>query len=126
MNTEQSCCTPASVKEEANVQFYTPRYQISSKDDRSEVVVELPGVSKEQLQISIEDSELRIEASAVSQLSESWKPLHRESIDRSFRLRLRLGKQVDQTAISADLEDGVLTLILPRAEELKPREIKVR
>ena len=74
MNTEQSCCTPASVKEEANVQFYTPRYQISSEDDRSEVVVELPGVSKEQLQISIEDSELRIETSAASQLSESWKP----------------------------------------------------
>lgn len=88
--------------------------------------MDLPGVSKSDLQISVENRELRLEANTGVVHPEGWKSLHRETLDRAYRLRLRLGKQVDPSAITADLEDGVLTLTVPKAEEAKARTIKVK
>ena len=126
MKASQSCRTPATVTEDRSVRFVTPRYSITSQTEASELRVELPGIDKANVQIALEDSELRIEATSTASQPESWKALHRETSDRSYRLRLRLGDQVNQAAISADLEDGVLVLTIPKAEEAKPRAIKVK
>ena len=126
MNAPQSCSTSASVDENQNTNFYTPRYEISHKDEVTVVMVELPGVEKENLSISIEDSQLELKAHPSGDTPESWKVLYRETTDRAYRLRLGLGNSANQSAITADLEDGVLELAIPKLEDAKPRAIKVR
>ncbi|QXD24011.1 Hsp20/alpha crystallin family protein [Opitutia bacterium ISCC 51] len=126
MNSSLTNCTSSSTDQKQSTQFVTPHYEISHTDDVSFVRVELPGIGKGDLQISLEDNELRLEAAISEQKPDSWKPLYRETNDGSYQLRLSLGKEVNQSAISADLVDGVLKLAFPKAEETKPRAIKVK
>ena len=126
MNASQSCCPPAEVDQKQRVQYSTPRYEVIPSAEATVVQVELPGVAKSDLKISVENQELSLEATTKLEQPDTWKVLHRESSDRAYRLRLRLGKQVDSTGIQADLEDGVLALSIPKAEEAKPRTIKVK
>lgn len=126
MNSTIPNCTSTSIDQKPTASFETPHYEISHTDDVSIVRVELPGIGKDDLQISLEDNELRLEAAISEQKPDSWKPLYRETNDRSYQLRLSLGKEVNQSAISADLVDGVLKLAFPKAEETKPRAIQVK
>ncbi len=126
MNSSLTNCTTKSTDQKQSANFETPHYEISHTDDVSFVRVELPGIGKDDLQISVEDNELRLEASISEQKPDSWKPLYRETNDRSYQLRLSLGNEVNQSAISADLVDGILKLSFPKAEETKPRAIKVK
>jgi len=126
MNSTIPNCTSTSIDQKPTANCETPHYEISHTDDVSIVRVELPGIGKDDLQISVEDNELRLEAAISEQKPDSWKPLYRETNDRSYQLRLSLGKEVNQSAISADLVDGVLKLAFPKAEETKPRAIQVK
>lgn len=126
MNLTIPNCTSTSIDQKPTANCETPHYEISHTDDVSIVRVELPGIGKDDLQISVEDNELRLEAAISEQKPDSWKPLYRETNDRSYQLRLSLGKEVNQSAISADLVDGVLKLAFPKAEETKPRAIQVK
>ena len=126
MNSSLPCCTSTSIGQKQTADFETPRYEISHTDNISFVRVELPGIGKDDLQISVEDNELRLEAAISEQKPASWKPLYRETNDRSYQLRLSLGTEINHSAISADLVDGVLNLAFPKAEETKPRAIKVK
>ena len=76
--------------------------------------------------MTVEIRQLLIEGKSSWAKPESWKSLHRESLDRSYRLRLRLGEQVNQPGIAAELVDGILTVVIPREEAAKPRSIKVQ
>lgn len=126
MNLTIPNCTSTSIDQKPTANCETPHYEISHTDDVSIVRVELPGIGKDDLQISVEDNELWLEAAISEQKPDSWKPLYRETNDRSYQLRLSLGKEVNQSAISADLVDGVLKLAFPKAEETKPRAIQVK
>lgn len=126
MKSSESCTVSATATESRNIRYTVPRYQITPLADSSVVRVELPGAGKENIRIAVEDNEILIEADNAVQKPDSWKVLHRESTDRSYRLGLRLGKQVDRSAISAKLEEGVLTLVAPKSEEAKSRAIKVK
>lgn len=125
MKTELKCTNTPINKADATV-CYQPRYFVDKSDKDTVVQVELPGVTKENLNLTVEDKELMLEGVVVSKRPESWKALHRESRDSSYQLRLRLGEQVDQTAINASLADGILTLTIPKTEAAKPRQIKIK
>lgn len=85
---------------------------------------EMPGVSKEGLEILLEDNELTIVGHRAF-TPEGVTPLYRESVDRDFRRSFVLDPAIDTAKISARIERGVLTLTLPKAEKLKPRKISV-
>lgn len=123
MNT--SLAKPTTPNKREAKYYYQPRYHVDRSDDDTLVQVELPGVSKENLSISIENNELILEGSVASARPDSWKALHRETRDRTYYLRLRLGDLVDQSSIKAQLDDGVLSLAFPKVEAAKPRKIKV-
>lgn len=108
------------------VDYFKPRYTSSYDDHAWEVSVDLPGVSKEDLKVTVEDEVLDIAALRHFELPEGWKPLGHTNEDRGYRLRLDVGPEVDETQISAELKDGVLTLRLPLREEVKPRSIEIK
>jgi len=110
--------------ETANV--VKPRYFVNSGKDLYEVHVALPGVRKESVNVNLDKDVLSIRAERKTVAGEGWKTLHRELGDASYALRLKLNAPVDDAAMSAKLEDGVLVLTMPIRETAKPRTIAVQ
>ena len=125
MNSSSICTTAPSKNERATV-YHQPRFSVHRSENETLLRVELPGVDKEDLSVNVENRELRLEGKVSNQRPESWKSLHRESIEGTYRLRLRLGDEADQEAIRADLADGALTLTVPKEEAARPLKIKVK
>jgi HSP20 family molecular chaperone IbpA len=88
------------------------------------VKADLPGVAKENLDVRVENSLLTIYGRPTRVAP--GDPIHREYELVNFFRQFELNERVNQSKISADLKHGVLTLLLPKAEEAKPRKIDVR
>lgn len=104
---------------------YQPRYRVRSADDHYAVSVELPGVDKDKIDARFDDQVLTIEARRERSAPDGWRALHTESPAGTFRLQLEVQAEVDRERFSARYADGVLTLTLPKAPELQPRQITV-
>ncbi len=102
-----------------------PLYEIKENDEAYGVTVYLPGVSKENLEITAEAGEFRIVGRRSWKQPEGWTALYRESTDAPFELVLSHDNALDADKIAAELRDGVLRVSLPKAEALKPRKISV-
>lgn len=102
-----------------------PRYDVVESGDAFSVCVTLPGVNRAGVDISIEDDTLTIVGTRSSPLPEGWRPLRRELSEGDYRLSMRLNVAINEAKISARVEDGVLELTLPKADEVKPRKIQV-
>ena len=87
-------------------------------------MADLPGVPKENLDVRVENNLLTIRGKP-SHLAPG-DPIYREYELVSFFRQFELNDKVDQSKISAELQHGVLTLHLPKAEEAKPRKIEIR
>lgn len=102
-----------------------PAYDVSENADAFKVRVNLPGVNREGVDISIEEETLSITGTRTGVAPKDWRPLRRELPDGDYRLNLRLNVPVNDEKIKARVEDGILDLTLPKADEVKPRKIKV-
>lgn len=87
--------------------------------------VALPGVRKEDLKLSIHESNLQIQAPRRQEIPEQWKTHRDGGGEIRYELNARLTSRLDGSKAEATLEDGVLTLHLPLRDEAKPREIQV-
>ena len=105
----------ASIRPEANI-FETKDGYILEAD--------LPGVSKDGLEITLEGNLLAIVGRRASE-APTANLLYRESREADFRRVFELDPSIDSGKISAKVEQGVLTLTLPKAEIIKPRKIAV-
>lgn len=105
-------------------QFVTPVASVIEGADVYMLNVEMPGVNKEGLEISVENNELTIIGRRSSSQIEGTL-IHRESRPENFRRVFELDPSIDMSKISARIDQGVLTLTLPKAEQVKPRKITV-
>ena len=105
-------------------QFITPVASVVEDGDAYMLNVEMPGVNKEGLEISVENNELTITGRrSLAQIEGTL--IHRESRPENFRRGFELDPSIDTSKISARMDQGILTLTLPKAEEVKPRKITV-
>lgn len=102
-----------------------PSYDVAESKEAFSVSVTLPGVKREGVDISIEEDTLTIVGTRSTQAPEGWRPLRRELPTGDYRLSLGLNVAINEAAISARVEDGILELTLPKAEAVKPRKIQV-
>ena len=107
------------------IRHLRPAYTIDENPDSFSVRVMMPGVNRKGLNVSLEKDSLTITGNRAASLPEGWRALRREIREGDFRLDLRLNVEVDGEKISASLEDGVLTLTVPKAEAIKPRTIPI-
>jgi len=101
-----------------------PVVDIFETNDHYVLKADMPGVSKEGLEILLEANELTL----VGRPDPGPTPgevLYQESVAREFRRVFALDPEIDTAKISAQLDQGVLTLLLPKAEKVKPRKITV-
>ena len=117
--------TPASREETRSQERYiTQPVDIYETADGLVVKADLPGVSKEGLDVRVENNLLTIRGKAAH--AAPGDSVYREYELVNFFRQFELNERVDQSKISADLKHGVLTLNLPKAEEAKPRKIEVK
>jgi HSP20 family protein len=104
--------------------YIAPPVDIFETDDALTVVADLPGVDKDAVDIRVEDSILTIKGRA--NYSPQAEMLRQEFSLQGYYRQFQLSDEVDQDRISAECKNGVLAIMLPKAERSKPRQIKVK
>ena len=105
-------------------QFVAPSASVLEEGDGYVLQVEMPGVHKEGLEISIENNELTIIGRRSLPAVEGTL-IHHESRRENYRRTFELDPSINSDKISAKVDQGVVTLTLPKAEHVRPRKISV-
>ncbi len=105
-------------------QFVAPPASVIEAADGYTLEVEMPGVNKDGLDISVENNELTIIGRRSLPTVEGTL-LHHESRPENFRRTFELDPSIDADKICAKIDQGLMTLTLPKAEHVKPRKIAV-
>ena len=105
---------------------WSPSVDLSETDDKYEVAVDLPGMKKDEIQIQYRDNVLKLSGEKKHEEKTDKKNYHRaERAHGRFERSFRLPKDVKAEYIKASYKDGVLHVEIPKAEEVKPKEIAV-
>ena len=105
-------------------EFISPEVNICETKDGYVLETEMPGVNKDGLEITLENNELTIIGRRSSE-TVSGEPLFRERSVAHFCRVFELDPTIDTGRINAKVNQGVLTLTLPKSERVKPRKITV-
>ena len=109
-----------------NGKVWTPRLNIVETDRQYEVSVELPGISSEDVTIELEDGKLTIEGEVGHEMKDEGTTFH--CVERrfgKFQRIISVADTVEPDKIVAEFENGILTVSLPKAEQVKPKRIEV-
>jgi HSP20 family protein len=110
----------------ANTRAWAPALDISEAKDAYLVTVELPGVKLDDLEITLEDGLLTIQGERHFANDSSEEQFHRvERSSGAFRRSITLPAHFEADAVEASMEDGVLRILVPKAEEAKAKRIQV-
>ena len=108
---------------------WVPAIDLIEKKDSYVVRAELPGVARENIDITFEKNVLTIsgqKASTIETQDEELRVFAAERVSGSFSRSLRMPDYIDGEKIEADYKDGLLTITIPKAELAQPRKIEVR
>src|SRR5438105_3037728 len=105
-------------------EFIAPPVNIFETKDGYVLEAEMPGVNKQGLEITLEGNEVTIVGRRSTE-SESGEPLFRECQQTDYRRVFELDPAIDTGKVGATMEQGMLTLTLPKSERVKPRKITV-
>ena len=104
---------------------FVPRVDIAEDKDAITLRADLPGVKKGDVDIDVRENVLTLTA-RVDALPEAWQAVYTEYPIGGYSRRFSLGEKIDQGKINAALDNGVLTLVLPKAEAHRPRKVEIR
>ena len=115
----------ADQKQLEEERYLAPAVDIYETKDNVVLLVDLPGVSKDGLSLSITKDELTIKGEMSKGISKDEEVLYGEMDYGDYYRAFTLSDVLDRDNVSARLENGVLELTLPKAERVKPREIPI-
>jgi HSP20 family protein len=118
--TKSESDTPAAAE---RVNYQLPAVNIYETDDGYTLEADIPGVNREGLEIHLDQNELTLVGRR--QVFNGGTVHYRESAEGDFRRAFELDPEIDTDKIAARVDQGVLTLHLPRREAVKPRKIAV-
>jgi HSP20 family molecular chaperone IbpA len=104
---------------------FVPAADIYETADALNVILEMPGVEKNNLDIQVKEDVLHVEGRLDLSKYQGLQPLYIEYNIGHYARTFQLSNKIDQDKIAAEMKDGVLSLRLPKAEEAKPRTIRV-
>jgi HSP20 family protein len=104
-----------------------PRMDVAERGDETVVVLELPGVKKEDLSITVKDGFLTISGERKPVETQEKNVMVRSEIPvGKFRRSIELPHPVELNGVTAELANGILRMVLPKSPEARPREIAVK
>jgi HSP20 family protein len=113
-----------ATQEQRRVQYAAPLVDVESNEEGYTIRAEMPGVDKSGLEITVDNGELTIVGHRRTS-EVTGEPVYREIRNNDFRRVYELDPAIDTTKISARIEQGILTLTLPKTESVRPRKIMV-
>lgn len=124
MNTSETNlqAAPSSEQNDATIR---PHFRTHEDENGATLLVALPGVRKDDLKLTLHESNLRIEAQRSDEVPENWRTIRDTGAASRYSLNVHLTSRFDGTQAKASLDAGILTLTLPVREEAKPREIQI-
>lgn len=112
--------------EEVVQRTWSPRVDIVEDEHEFRVYADLPGVSKDSIDITLEDGVLTLVGTRAQREEEKDTRMHtNERVYGKFSRRFNVNDNIDGENIHATFDNGVLTLRLPKAEQAKPRKIEI-
>ena len=105
---------------------FLPTTDIFETDEALTLFLEMPGVDRENIEISVEHGVLTVEGKINFSKYGGLQPIYSEYNIGPFRRTFRISSRIDQDKIKAEMQGGVITLTLPKGEEAKPRRIDVK
>ena len=108
---------------------WTPAIDVYETPDRYIVAAEVPGLSREHIDLAVEESRLTIRGQRIDRSTTASDVVHFHQVERghgAFARTFEFGSNIDVASVSADLTNGVLTITLPKATRPPARKIEVR
>jgi len=115
-------------KEETTIaaRVFLPNADIYETQDALRVILEMPGVEKDNVEVHVEEGVLNVAGRLDLSKYKGLQPLYTEYNIGHYSRSFRLSSKIDQSKIGAEMNDGVLSLTLPKVEEAKLQTIKVK
>lgn len=104
---------------------FVPVTDIFETPEALTVALEMPGVDRSSLEARVEDDVVTIEGRIDFAKYEGMQPVYTEYIVGHYARSFEISNKIDQSKITAQMKDGVVTIVLPKAEQAKPRRIDV-
>jgi HSP20 family protein len=105
---------------------WSPRVDVKENENEIVVKADIPGVDKKDIKIQVENNIMTIQGERKSEVEEKNANVYRsERFYGAFQRTFTLSSRIKSDAIRADYKDGVLTVSLPKVEEVKPRQIEI-
>jgi HSP20 family protein len=105
---------------------FLPAVDIFETPEALTLVADMPGVPNDKVILDIKDNHLIISGEIIPPMAAGETMLNQEYYTGDFQREFHLGAIIDQARIEATMKDGVLRLLLPKAEKAKPRKIEVK
>ena len=103
--------SPAFARKDA---YRRPHYDCQEQMDALKLVLYVPGVDAASVNVEVHGPDLVVTAPKSHLVRANWRALHLEPVQRDYRLRLRLGFSLDYDTLEASLNDGMLTITIPK------------
>lgn len=123
---KQEVETPMGIERTRTVRTYIPAVDIYELDDTVILLADMPGVSEESIDVTLEKNLLTIRGQVDLQETEESEPTYVEYYVGDYERTFALSDEVDRNKIEATINNGVLRLVMPKADEAKTRKITVR
>ena len=104
---------------------FVPVADIFETEQALTLKLEMPGVARDRVEVRVENDVLTIEGRVDLGVYENLRPLYTEYNVGNYARTFQLSSKIEQDGIRAALENGVMTLVLPKVERAKPRKIQV-
>jgi HSP20 family protein len=105
---------------------FVPAVDIYETEEVLTLVADMPGVSPEGIRIDLKDDQLTVAGEVFESMGSGERVLLKEYETGNYLRQFALGEVIDQSKITAQLKNGVLTLVLPKVEKAKPRRIEIK
>jgi HSP20 family protein len=123
-SSRQDVSRPDTARRDA--QAMTPRVDVLEDETGITVVADMPGVSKDSLEIKVENDALSIEGAVSAATPQAMEATYAEVRIPRYRRSFTLSRELDTGRIEAQLKDGVLRLRIPKHEQGRPQRISVK
>lgn len=126
MEKKAQASTEGNAERIARTPVFTPASDVYEREDAVVLVCDMPGVSESNVDIHVENNVLTLRGKAEPITQEGFDILHREFVDGHYERVFTLSDDINRDAIKATIKNGVLQVVLPKAESAKPRKITVQ
>jgi len=109
----------------ASFQSWSPPLDVYEDKDNFTVVVDLPGLKREKIEVSLREQNLTVSGERTPEENTGEQGFRAERFYGSFQRTVKLPAQVDPSMVKASYQDGILKVVLPKAEAAKPKQIAV-